>query len=582
MHAAALLLALLAAACADTAAATAAGGGVRRHLAAAPSAQPGTAGYGPQGPVTDGGAVTDHGSEALAATDHGGAAAVLFVPAPEPEAEPAVASENTAAASPPADEAAPAPASPVSPQGGQSLGSKLGVANGTAEAGKSVAQGAVAVAGTAGSAGPPPLPKKLQPPYGELGLSSTEPLDSSLPFYQVLLEPALAPLLPPAGNSTEEQLARQRLLGQLTADLAPVIDQVLNETADEVSALVDDVAALLPEGATAAGASAPMLLPAEVSAILSEPGVQEEIAGPVNATVAALASSLRDRADEAGRLVYAELAASLPPGSAPLPPLPDFLENFVPAFAGGFIRGVLQVLFGSGTGPAGGSARRLHLAWSVDSTTRAEASQALLPAATELAAAALGAALRRSLRQAGTPGQHGGVFISGTAVECSVDEACAGYHVQVKPGESPAEQAAIIAGAATQAALLQAAGAAAAASETLQAAAPAPEAEQFAAPSPEVEHVAAAVLPPAAKAAQAPPGGAPGAIQGGAQKAEQGVATAQNTTAAALGAAAGVAAGIVGSATNVTLGAAQAGAQVAQAVQGLVHVGKAVGQAVTG
>lgn len=36
-------------------------------------------------------------------------------------------------------------------------------------------------------------------------------------------------------------------------------------------------------------------------------------------------SSLRDRADEAGRLVYAELAASLPPGSAPLPPLPDFL-----------------------------------------------------------------------------------------------------------------------------------------------------------------------------------------------------------------------------------------------------------------
>lgn len=53
---------------------------------------------------------------------------MLFVPAPEPEAEPAVASENTAAASPPADEAAPAPASPVSPQGGQSLGSKLGAA----------------------------------------------------------------------------------------------------------------------------------------------------------------------------------------------------------------------------------------------------------------------------------------------------------------------------------------------------------------------------------------------------------------------------------------------------------------------
>lgn len=123
--------------------------------------------------------------------------------------------------------------------------------------------------------------------------------------------------------------------------------------------------------------------------------------------------------------IHARPAAPTP---APRP------ENFVPAFAGGFIRGVLQVLFGSGTGPAGGSARRLHLAWSVDSTTRAEASQALLPAATELAAASLGAALRRSLRQAGTPGQHGGVFISGTAVECSVDEACAGYHVQVMPG----------------------------------------------------------------------------------------------------------------------------------------------------
>lgn len=46
------------------------------------------------------------------------------------------------------------------------------------------------------------------------------------------------------------------------------------------------------------------------------------------------------------------------------------------------------------------------------------------------------------------------------------------------------------------------------------------------------------------------------------QKAEQGVATAQGATAAALGAAAGVAAGVVSSATNVTLGAAQAGAQV--------------------
>lgn len=42
-------------------------------------------------------------------------------------------------------------------------------------------------------------------------------------------------------------------------------------------------------GPLATCSSAPMLLPAEVSAILSEPGVQEEIAGPVNATVAALA-----------------------------------------------------------------------------------------------------------------------------------------------------------------------------------------------------------------------------------------------------------------------------------------------------
>ncbi len=43
------------------------------------------------------------------------------------------------------------------------------------------------------AAGPPPLPKKLQPPYGELGLSSTEPLDSSLPFYQVRLATAPSP-----------------------------------------------------------------------------------------------------------------------------------------------------------------------------------------------------------------------------------------------------------------------------------------------------------------------------------------------------------------------------------------------------
>lgn len=124
-------------------------------------------------------------------------------------------------------------------------------------------------------------------PYGELALPSPEPLDSTLPFYkvpqlgplpvetpppsaphstvvqqlyqaalasllfrrpasaakplagfgcpqqinavahlrQVLLAPALVPLLPPAVNSSEERLARERLLERLTADLAPVIDQ---------------------------------------------------------------------------------------------------------------------------------------------------------------------------------------------------------------------------------------------------------------------------------------------------------------------------------------------------------------------
>lgn len=40
---------------------------------------------------------------------------------------------------------------------------------------------------------------------------------------------------------------------QPAAPLSPMRLQVLNETAEEVSALVDDVAALLPEGATAAG-----------------------------------------------------------------------------------------------------------------------------------------------------------------------------------------------------------------------------------------------------------------------------------------------------------------------------------------
>lgn len=51
----------------------------------------------------------------------------------------------------------------------------------------------------------------------------------------------------------------------------------------------------------------------------------------------------------------------------------------------------------------------------------------------ELAAAALGAALRRSLQQAAPPLQRTGVFISGSAVECAVNEACTGYRVQVMP-----------------------------------------------------------------------------------------------------------------------------------------------------
>lgn len=124
IHAAAVLLSLLAAAAAATAAT--AGSRARRHLAAVPSAQPGTAASGLPGTATDGGAATDHGSEGLPATDHGSAASVALVPAPEPEAEPLVPPESAAAGRPQAAEAAPAPASPAAPPEGQSLGSKLG------------------------------------------------------------------------------------------------------------------------------------------------------------------------------------------------------------------------------------------------------------------------------------------------------------------------------------------------------------------------------------------------------------------------------------------------------------------------
>lgn len=187
-----VLLAILMAAAANPAAA--AGSRARRRLVAVPATQPGAAADGLPGTATDGGAVTDHGSTGVAATDHGGTAAPPggSVPAPEPEPEPAVGPGSAAPSSP----TAPSNEGPAAPPEEPSLGSRLGaaakgectagagrwrvterrcerlvtavrlaltrtgtpparagVANGTAEAGKSVAQGAVAVAGAAGGAG---------------------------------------------------------------------------------------------------------------------------------------------------------------------------------------------------------------------------------------------------------------------------------------------------------------------------------------------------------------------------------------------------------------------------------------------
>lgn len=75
-------------------------------------------------------------------------------------------------------------------------------------------------------------------------------LDSPLPFYAALMESALQPFLPPPQAADERRQALQRLAAQL----APAVDAALNETWEELEALLSAVEEMVPEGASAAGA----------------------------------------------------------------------------------------------------------------------------------------------------------------------------------------------------------------------------------------------------------------------------------------------------------------------------------------
>jgi hypothetical protein len=76
-------------------------------------------------------------------------------------------------------------------------------------------------------------------------------LDSPIPFYAALLQPALEPYLPPPEAAEERQQALQRLATQL----APAVDAALNETREQLGALLDAVEEQLGAGAGDAGVS---------------------------------------------------------------------------------------------------------------------------------------------------------------------------------------------------------------------------------------------------------------------------------------------------------------------------------------
>lgn len=134
------------------------------------------------------------------------------------------------------------------------------------------------------------------PSAEEVLLAAPDDLTSRIPFYAALLQPALPWALPPAGSSSAAAAQRQALLEQLALELAPVVEQVRrdlatapaccaagecdarlhgcraaeprpltpacatlhpqarNATAEEISALVEEVAGLvIPAGASGAG-----------------------------------------------------------------------------------------------------------------------------------------------------------------------------------------------------------------------------------------------------------------------------------------------------------------------------------------
>lgn len=94
----------------------------------------------------------------------------------------------------------------------------------------------------------PPQTEQPQLAAAAAAAAAAADLDSPIPFYAALLQPALQPFLPPGEQG-------RVLLQELAAELAPTVAAALNTTREQLNDLLDVLDSFIPVGATHAGAA---------------------------------------------------------------------------------------------------------------------------------------------------------------------------------------------------------------------------------------------------------------------------------------------------------------------------------------